>query len=161
MLAVPPPVSLVIVGYPDPNFREYLPALIAELGLRSRVRLVPSVGEEWLPAVYRAASAFALPSLAEGYGLPALEAMAAGIPVVASAIGVLEEVWLRRGSPGATTRSCGLGVGAEPAARRRPIGRRPGLAWCRCRRRGDVAARRPGAERTAGVGGLIRQPAVA
>ena len=92
MLAVPPQVSLVIVGYPDPNFRDYLPGLIAELGLRSRVRLVPSVGDELLPAVYRAAAAFALPSLAEGYGLPALEAMAAGIPVVASAIPVLEEV---------------------------------------------------------------------
>ena len=92
MLAVRPQASLVIVGYPDPHFRAYLPGLIAELGLQSRVRLVPSVAEEWLPAVYRAASAFALPSLAEGYGLPALEAMAAGIPVVASAIPVLEEV---------------------------------------------------------------------
>ncbi len=92
MLAVPPQVSLVIVGYPDPNFRNYLPGLIAGLGLQSRVRLVPSVGEEWLPALYRAASAFALPSLAEGYGLPALEAMAAGTPVVVSAIPVLEEV---------------------------------------------------------------------
>ena|ERR1022692_3025430 len=92
MLAVPPQVSLVIVGYPDPNFREYLPSLITELGLESRVRLVPPVAEDWLPAFYRAASVFALPSLAEGYGLPALEAMAAGIPVVASAIPVLEEV---------------------------------------------------------------------
>lgn len=50
------------------------------------------MADELLPAVYRAASVFALPSLAEGYGLPALEAMAAGVPVVASAIPALAEV---------------------------------------------------------------------
>ena len=92
MLAVPPPACLVIVGYPDPNFRACLPRLIDELGLSGRVRLVPSVREEHLAGVYRGAAAFAFPSLAEGYGMPVLEAMAAGVPVVASAIAVLEEV---------------------------------------------------------------------
>ncbi len=68
-----------------------MPGLIAGLGLQSRVRLVPNVADEWLPAVYQAASVFAFPSLAEGYGLPVLEAMAAGVPVVMSDIGVLAE----------------------------------------------------------------------
>jgi glycosyltransferase involved in cell wall biosynthesis len=92
LAAVPGDVGLVIVGYFDPNFGDPLPGLIAELGLESRVKLVPEVAEEWLPAVYRAASVFAFPSLAEGYGIPVLEAMAAGVPVVMSDIEVLAEV---------------------------------------------------------------------
>ena len=92
LAALPAHVSLVIVGYFDPRFPDPLPGLIAELGLGSRVRLVPEVADEWLPAVYRAASVFAFPSLAEGYGLPVLEAMASGVPVVASDIPALAEV---------------------------------------------------------------------
>ena len=92
MAALPGDVSLVIVGYPDPFFPDRLAGVIAGLGLQSRVRLVPSVADEWLPAVYRAASVFAFPSLAEGYGLPVLEAMAAGVPVVMSDIEVMAEV---------------------------------------------------------------------
>jgi len=92
LATVPGDVGLVIVGYFDPNFRDPLPGLIAELGLESRVKLVPEVAEAWLPAVYRAASVFAFPSLAEGYGIPVLEAMAAGVPVVMSDIEVLAEV---------------------------------------------------------------------
>jgi glycosyltransferase involved in cell wall biosynthesis len=80
------------VGYFDSSFHDPLPGLIAELGLESRVQLVPDVADEWLPAVFRAASVFAFPSLAEGYGLPVLEAMAAGVPVVMSDIEVLAEV---------------------------------------------------------------------
>ena len=68
------------------------PRLIARLGLGDRVRLVPEVDDELLPAVYRAASAFAFPSLSEGYGLPALEALAAGVPSAVSDIPVLAEV---------------------------------------------------------------------
>ena len=89
---LPERVHLVVVGYFDPNFRDPLPALIARLGLRDRVRLVPEVDDELLPAVYRAASAFAFPSLSEGFGLPALEALAAGVPAAVSDIPVLAEV---------------------------------------------------------------------
>jgi glycosyltransferase involved in cell wall biosynthesis len=89
---LPERVHLVLVGYFDRNFRDPLPALIARLGLRDRVRLVPEVEDELLPAVYRAASAFAFPSLSEGYGLPALEALAAGLPSAVSDIPVLAEV---------------------------------------------------------------------
>jgi glycosyltransferase involved in cell wall biosynthesis len=92
LTALPADVSLVIVGYFDSSFPDPLPGLIAELGLASRVLLVPEVADELLPAVYRAASVFAFPSLAEGYGLPVLEAMASGVPVVASDIPVLSEV---------------------------------------------------------------------
>jgi glycosyltransferase involved in cell wall biosynthesis len=89
---LPERVHLVLVGYFDRNFRDPLPDLIARLGLRDRVRLVPEVEDELLPAVYRAASAFAFPSLSEGFGLPALEALAAGLPSVVSDIPVLAEV---------------------------------------------------------------------
>ena len=89
---LPERVHLVLVGYFDRNFRDPLPALIARLGLRDRVRLLPAVDDELLPAVYRAASAFAFPSLSEGYGLPALEALAAGVPSAVSDIPVLAEV---------------------------------------------------------------------
>ena len=89
---LPERVHLVLVGYFDKNFRDPLPALIARLGLRDRVRLVPEVDDELLPAVYSAASAFAFPSLSEGFGLPALEALAAGVPSAVSDIPVLAEV---------------------------------------------------------------------
>jgi glycosyltransferase involved in cell wall biosynthesis len=92
MAAVPDDIGLVIVGNPDPAFRSPLRGLITDLGLESRVTLVPGVADEQLPAMYRAASAFAFPSLAEGYGLPVLEAMAAGVPVVMSDIEVMAEV---------------------------------------------------------------------
>ncbi|HTP16518.1 MAG TPA: glycosyltransferase family 1 protein [Streptosporangiaceae bacterium] len=91
LAAMPAAVSLVMVGYFDPSFRDSLPRQICRLGLQSRVRLVPAVTEEALPAVYRAASVFAFPSLVEGYGLPVLEAMSAGVPVVASAVPAVAE----------------------------------------------------------------------
>jgi glycosyltransferase involved in cell wall biosynthesis len=93
LAAMPADLHLVIVGGPDARFPDSpLPGLIAELGLQSRVRLVREVAEADLPAVYGGAAAFAFPSLAEGFGLPVLEAMAAGVPVVMSNIPVLAEV---------------------------------------------------------------------
>jgi glycosyltransferase involved in cell wall biosynthesis len=92
LATLPEAVSLVIVGPGDPAFLSPLPALIRELGLAARVLLLPEVPDEWLPAIYRAARVFAFPSLAEGYGIPVLEAMAAGVPAVVSDIPVLTEV---------------------------------------------------------------------
>jgi glycosyltransferase involved in cell wall biosynthesis len=57
---------------------------VAELGLAQRVRLIGFVSDDDLPALYRLADVFAYPALYEGFGLPVLEAMASGVPVVTS-----------------------------------------------------------------------------
>jgi glycosyltransferase involved in cell wall biosynthesis len=57
---------------------------IAAHGLGDRVRLLGHVHEDVLPGLYSAAEVLAFPSLYEGFGLPALEAMACGTPVCAS-----------------------------------------------------------------------------
>uniref|UniRef100_A0A7C3ARW9 Glycosyltransferase n=1 Tax=Thermorudis sp. TaxID=1969470 RepID=A0A7C3ARW9_9BACT len=59
---------------------------------RERIHLLGYIPEEDLPALYSAAAVFTLPSLYEGFGLPALEAMACGVPVVASNRGALPEI---------------------------------------------------------------------
>jgi glycosyltransferase involved in cell wall biosynthesis len=58
----------------------------------ARVRLVGFVDDADLPALYRHAAAFVFPSLYEGFGLPVLEAMACGAPVVCSNVSSLPEV---------------------------------------------------------------------
>jgi alpha-1,3-rhamnosyl/mannosyltransferase len=62
------------------------------LRLRPHVRLLGGVEEDALPALYAGARLFALPSIYEGFGLPALEAMACGVPTVTSTGGSLPEV---------------------------------------------------------------------
>lgn len=59
---------------------------------RERVRVLGFVEEEDLPALYRGAALFVFPSLYEGFGLPVLEAMACGVPVVCSNASSLPEV---------------------------------------------------------------------
>ncbi|MFN8556763.1 MAG: glycosyltransferase [Dehalococcoidia bacterium] len=58
----------------------------AGIGDRSDVRFIGYAPDEDLPALYKGAEMFAFPSLVEGFGLPPLEAMACGVPVVASTI---------------------------------------------------------------------------
>ncbi|RME33796.1 MAG: glycosyltransferase family 1 protein [Thermoflexia bacterium] len=57
-----------------------------------RVRVLGFVDEEDLPALYRGARLFVMPSFYEGFGLPVLEAMACGVPVVCSGVSSLPEV---------------------------------------------------------------------
>ncbi|HMM42812.1 MAG TPA: glycosyltransferase family 1 protein, partial [Thermomicrobiales bacterium] len=67
-------------------------ALARELGVAQTVRFIGFVPPEELPIWYNAADAFVYPSLYEGFGLPLLEAMACGTPVVASETPALREV---------------------------------------------------------------------
>jgi glycosyltransferase involved in cell wall biosynthesis len=60
--------------------------------LRSKVQIVSDVTEEELVKFYQCASAFVYPSFSEGFGLPILEAMACGAPVIASNVPALPEV---------------------------------------------------------------------
>ena len=62
------------------------------LGLREDVTFLGFVPEDELPLWYNAARLFAFPSLYEGFGLPVLEAMACGTPVVTSTAASLPEV---------------------------------------------------------------------
>lgn len=73
-------------------FYENLAAKAQTEGLSDRVILPGFVPDEDLAVLYRAAEAYVFPSLSEGFGIPALEAMASKLPVVCSDIPVLREV---------------------------------------------------------------------
>lgn len=69
-----------------------LARLITALDLRQRVRFTGYVPDDLLPALYAAADVFVYPSLYEGFGLPVLEALACGAPVLTSNTSSLPEV---------------------------------------------------------------------
>ncbi len=84
-------VKLVIAGAKG-WFYEQIFALVKQLDLEDIILLPGFVPAEELPDWYRAAEAFVYPSLFEGFGLPVLEAMACGVPVICSDAGSLLEV---------------------------------------------------------------------
>ena len=86
-----PPAPLVLVGAPGWKTQEIY-RRIERSPLRSAIVLTGAVDEQDLPQLYNGASVFVYPSLYEGFGLPVLEAMACGIPVVTSNVSSLPEV---------------------------------------------------------------------
>jgi len=83
--------QLVLGGKKDKYCLE-LERLIGQLELEQNVIFTGSIPEEDLPLIYSAASLFVFPSFYEGFGLPPLEAMACGVPVIASKATSLPEV---------------------------------------------------------------------
>jgi glycosyltransferase-like protein len=85
------PVLLVAGGATLFDYRhevERFEARVAELGLQRHVRRLGALEPDEIEGLYRAADVFAFPSVKEGFGLAALEALAAGVPLVASDIDV-------------------------------------------------------------------------
>ena len=83
--------TLVIAGGQGWGY-EAVHETVRRLGLESRVIFTGFVDDADLPALYRMATVFVYPALYEGFGLPVLEAMACGVPVVTSRVSALPEV---------------------------------------------------------------------
>ncbi len=86
-----PALSLVLAGT-DRGIGDALCEIAARGGAPGSVIRLGAVGEDALMALYRSAAAFVYPSLYEGFGLPVLEAMACGTPVIASHAASMPEV---------------------------------------------------------------------
>lgn len=84
--------ELWIAGGGDPRFTPGLQAQAVELGLGDRVKFLGYVPYADLPKLLNQALAFVFPSAWEGFGLPVLEAMACGTPVITTSAGAIPEV---------------------------------------------------------------------
>jgi glycosyltransferase involved in cell wall biosynthesis len=86
-------VNLLIVGlvqHEQARFKQ----LAEDLGVGNRVVLCPRVSDQELKSLYSKSSLFVFPSTDEGFGIPLLEAMAVGVPVICSSIPVFHEIGL-------------------------------------------------------------------
>ncbi len=84
-------VKLVCTGAPGPRQAE-VAAAVESMGIGERVLLTGYLADDLLAAVVAGAGGLVFPSLYEGFGLPVLEAMAAGVPVACSNAGSLPEI---------------------------------------------------------------------
>ena len=88
---LPSDMRLVMIG-PPRGEAERVRMTISRLGLERRVEVLGHVSQTELTAYYRGAQCFVLPSLYEGFGLPVVEAMASGTPVVSTSLTAIPEV---------------------------------------------------------------------
>ena len=91
-------VELVVIGRPTEGGR--VARTIERLGLSPVVRCVSGISDEELAGLYAEAQVAVVPSLYEGFSLPAIEAMACGVPLVATTGGALPEVVGEDGATG-------------------------------------------------------------
>ena len=81
---------LVIAGYSSKS--DFITKLIEQRGLRSRIYQAGLIEDKDMPALYNAAFALLFPNIIKGTGLPVMEAMACGTPVICSSLPVLIEI---------------------------------------------------------------------
>jgi len=91
IIAEIPGTKLVLTGAWDKG-QDTIASLISASGLQKDVIMLGWIPFEDIPSLYRGAEMFIYPSLHEGFGLPILEAMASGVPVVCSRIEPLVEI---------------------------------------------------------------------
>lgn len=135
-------LPLVLAGAPGWG-AEALDRVIAASRLGESVRRLGRVSAADLPALYGAATLFTYPSLYEGFGLPPLEAVACGTPVVASNAGALPEVLgdaallvdpLDEGALAAAMQRLLTDRDLRAALRERGLARARQFTWARCAR---------------------------
>jgi glycosyltransferase involved in cell wall biosynthesis len=85
-----PDIQFVIIGR-STNYVRQLYQTIQELGLGNRVKILQNVPFKHLPAIYQMSTLFVYPSRYEGFGIPVLEALCSGVPVIACTGSCLEE----------------------------------------------------------------------
>lgn len=90
LLQLPQDLHLVIVGRRTP-YTEKIESFVTNNGLASRVHIISNVPFGDLPAIYQSAEIFVYPSRFEGFGIPIIEALHSGVPVVAATGSCLEE----------------------------------------------------------------------
>jgi glycosyltransferase involved in cell wall biosynthesis len=83
-------IDLIVIGKPQPKGR--VATALERLGLTDIVTTISGVSDEELARLYGEAEVAIVPSLYEGFSLPAIEAMSCGVPVVATTGGALPEV---------------------------------------------------------------------
>ena len=76
-------IPVVLVGKPTKYIAD-LEGIIKQYDLRDRVKFIHTAAFADLPAIYQAASLFIYPSVFEGFGIPIVEAIASGVPVITS-----------------------------------------------------------------------------
>lgn len=86
-----PPWNLVLTGYHDERMA-ILQQLAVDLGVATHIKFVGHVAESDLAKLYATASCLVFPSLYEGYGIPIVEAMAFGVPVICGTNGSIPEI---------------------------------------------------------------------
>jgi len=96
---------LIIAGPDEGGHAQEVMALVRELGLQHSVELVGAVGEEQKAAVYQSADVFVLPSFSENFGVVVAEALAYGLPAIATTGTPWQEL---------QNKGCGWWVGPDP-----------------------------------------------
>ena len=87
---LPDDLSLVVVGR-HTSYADKVKAYAEEQGLAHRLQVLHGVSDDDLPALYAGAETFVYPSVYEGFGIPIIEAISSGLPVVACTGSCLEE----------------------------------------------------------------------